>query len=145
LLLDTSILTRTLQEGHPDEQLATRAVTALPKQGAVLCIVPQNLFEFWTVAIRPRGQNGLGMSSARVAVELHRLKRLFKFMPDKAEIYDEWEQLVITHQVSGKPAHDARLVAAMRVHGLTSILTFDRNGFVRYPGIQVVHPADVKP
>lgn len=50
---------------------------------------------------------------------------------------------MIEHRVSGKPAHDARLVAAMKVHGLTAILTFDRPGFTRYPGIEVVHPADV--
>jgi len=50
---------------------------------------------------------------------------------------------VVRHQVSGKPAHDARLVAATRVHGITDILTFDKSGFSRYPGIEVVHPAEV--
>lgn len=53
-----------------------------------------------------------------------------------------WESLVVQYQGSGKPAHDARLVAAMQVHGLTSILTFDKSGFSRYPGIEVVNPAD---
>jgi predicted nucleic acid-binding protein len=51
--------------------------------------------------------------------------------------------LVIQHNVPGKPAHDARLVAAMRAHGLTAILTFDASGFSRYAGIEVVHPAAV--
>ena len=59
-----------------------------------------------------------------------------------AESYPIWESLVIQYRVSGKPVHDARLVAAMKVHGLTSILTFDRTGFSRYGGIEVVHPAD---
>jgi len=45
--------------------------------------------------------------------------------------------------VIGKPSHDARLVAAMQAHSLTAILTFDKTGFSRYPGIEVVHPADV--
>ena len=31
----------------------------------------------------------------------------------------------------GKPAHDTRLVAAMRIHGLTSILTLDKTGFTQ--------------
>jgi hypothetical protein len=56
--------------------------------------------------------------------------------------YPVWENLVIQFRVSGKPAHDARLVAAMQVHGLTAILTFDRTGFSRYAGVEVVHPAD---
>jgi predicted nucleic acid-binding protein len=51
--------------------------------------------------------------------------------------------LVIQQRVSGKPAHDARLVAAMQVHGITSILTFDKSDFSRYPGIEVIHPADI--
>jgi predicted nucleic acid-binding protein len=44
------------------------------------------------------------------------------------------------HNIAGKPAHDARLVAAMRAHGLTAILTFDPNVFARFPGIQVIVP-----
>jgi predicted nucleic acid-binding protein len=39
-------------------------------------------------------------------------------------------------------AHDARLVAARQAHRLTAILTFDRSGFSRYSGIQVLHPAE---
>jgi predicted nucleic acid-binding protein len=47
------------------------------------------------------------------------------------------------YQVTGKPAHDARLVAAMHVHGISAILTFDRTGFSRYDGIEVIDPADI--
>jgi hypothetical protein len=45
--------------------------------------------------------------------------------------------------VVGKNAHDARLVAAMNVHGLTQLLTFNNQDFQRYPGISVVTPDDV--
>jgi len=31
----------------------------------------------------------------------------------------------------------------MQVHGLTAVLTFDKTGFSRVPGIEVVRPADV--
>ena len=31
----------------------------------------------------------------------------------------------------------------MQVHGIKDILTFDRTGFTRYSGIEVVNPADV--
>ena len=68
---------------------------------------------------------------------------MFALLPDTPTIYAVWESLVIQYEVVGKPAHDARLVAAMQVHGLTSILTFDKSGFSRYAGIEVVHPADV--
>ena len=69
---------------------------------------------------------------------------MFLFLPETPAIYPAWEALVTRYQVVGKPAHDARLVAAMRVHNLSAILTFDRTGFSRYPGIEVVHPEQVK-
>jgi hypothetical protein len=64
-----------------------------------------------------------------------RLKALFVFHSDNAAIYPEWERLVIGHQVSGKSGHDARLVAAMTVHGFTHILTFNFAHFTQYAGI----------
>ena len=105
----------------------------------------QNLNELWAVATRPLGENGLGLTAAKAAAELKRIKGMFLFLLETPAIYPAWEALVIQHQVIGKPAHDARLVEAMQVHGLTAILTFDKAGFSRYPGIEVVDPAEVMP
>ena len=144
MLVDTSVLIRTLQPNSSLYVPADRAIRLLPEQGKELHIVAQNLIELWAVATRPRGENGLGMTTAKVASEMERIKGMFLFLPETPAIYRAWEALVIQHQVMGKPAHDARLVAAMQAHGLTAILTFDRTGFSRYSGIEVVHPAQVK-
>ena len=143
MLVDTSTLLRTQQPLHPQREIARSAIKALTEQGRELHIVPQNLVELWVVATRPVEQNGLGMTPSAVAAELARLKSMFLLLPETPTIFPIWEALVTEHQVSGKPAHDARLVAAMQAHGLTAILTFDRSGFSRYPGIEVVYPADV--
>ena len=45
------------------------------------------------------------------------------------------------YSARGKQAHDTRLVAAMRVHGLTHLLTFNARNFNRYEEITVVDPA----
>jgi hypothetical protein len=45
--------------------------------------------------------------------------------------------------ILGKNAHDARLVAAMLVHGIPQILTFNNQHFQRFPGIVVLSPQDV--
>jgi predicted nucleic acid-binding protein len=144
MLVDTSVLIRTLQPHHPLYVPADRAIRLLPERGRELHIVAQILIEFWAVATRPTGENGLGMTAAHGSWELERIKGMFLFLPETPAIYAVWESLVIEHRVIGKPAHDARLVAAMRVHGLTSILTFDRAGFSRYPGVEVVHPEQIK-
>jgi predicted nucleic acid-binding protein len=143
MLVDTSILLRTLQLQHPQLSIVRNAIKSLAALGRDLHIVPQNLVELWVVATRPADQNGLGMTPAGAAAELTRLKSIFLLLPETPAIYPVWENLVAQHQVSGKTAHDARLVAAMKVHGLTGILTFDRSGFSRFPGIEVVNPADV--
>jgi predicted nucleic acid-binding protein len=82
------------------------------------------------------------MSTAEAAAEPVRLRSMFPLLPDTPAIYAVWESLVIQYRVARKPAHDARLVAAIHVHGLTAVLTFDRTGFSRYAGIEVLHPAD---
>ena len=102
-------------------------------------ITSQNLIEFWAVATRPLTENGLGFSVDRAMEELRVLKQLFILLPD-APLQSEWERLVTTYRVSGKSCHDARLVAAMMVHGTMSILTFNIQDFTRYAGIIVLDP-----
>lgn len=43
------------------------------------------------------------------------------------------------HNVPGVKVHDARLVAAMNVHNVPRILTFNAGDFLRY-GIEVIEP-----
>lgn len=142
MLVDTSLLVRTLQPHHELCLLAKKAIDRFRLQNRSLYLVPQNLVEVWVVATRPVAQNGLGLSIPEAASELMRLKRMFPLLPDTPAIYQVWENLVVQYRVSGKPSHDARLVAAMQVHGVSAILTFDKTGFSRYAGIEVVHPAD---
>jgi predicted nucleic acid-binding protein len=52
-------------------------------------------------------------------------------------------ELVVAAGVSGVQVHDARLVAVMRVYGLTHILTLNAPDFRRYPGIVAVDPQEV--
>jgi len=124
---------------------AARAIRTLLARGEELCIVPQNLIEFWAVATRPLAANGLGLTIAQAARRMRRLKRLFKLLPDTPAIFTEWEKLVIQHQVIGKSTHDARLVAAMMTHKIAHILTFNTDDFKRFSSITTVDPANVKP
>ena len=143
MLVDTSTIVRTLQPNDPLFPVADAAIRLLPKQGRKLHIAQQNLVETWAVVTRPTANNGLGMTIPEAAAELKRLKSLFKVLAETPDTYDVWEALVVQHGVAGKQTHDARLVAAMKVHGLNSILTFNTADFKRYPNIEVVHPADV--
>jgi len=92
-----------------------------------LCIVPRAYTSSgWCYA--PGFSNGLGLSTADAEAQLNRIKGMFSCYRTRRHL-SGLEALVTKYQVCGKPAHDARLVAAMQVHGLTAILTFDKTGF----------------
>jgi len=143
-LVDTNVLLRYAQKSHTMRSDARRALVTLRKQAEELCIIPQNIIKFWAVATRPLANNGLGLTVDEAARETKKLKRIFKLLPDAPAIFAEWEQLVIRHQVTGKPTHDARLVAAMMAHQITHILTFNTDDFKRFSGITAVHPTSVR-
>jgi predicted nucleic acid-binding protein len=143
VLLDTNIPGRMAEAGHPQHQIAVDAVAALITRGDSPCLVPQVLYEFWVVATRPQASNGLGLSSAEAEAEISRLESLYPMLQDSPAIYPEWRRIVAAHQVLGKNAHDARLVAAMAVHGITHILTFNPGDFIRFPGIVALDPTIV--
>ena len=143
LLLDTNILTRSGEPRHPLHRFAVDSVAALLQSGEDIFLVPQNFYEFWSVATRPVAQNGLGLTSSQAAVEVARLHADFAVLDDLPTILPVWEQLVVQYQVTGKSAHDARLVAAMSVHGIDRLLTFNKADFARYQKIIAISPEDV--
>lgn len=143
-LIDTNILLRSADANHSMYADAVTATNILLAQGGDVCIIPQNLIEFWNVYTRPVDKNGLGHTPTEAAAEVNRLKGLFLLLPDRLAIYSEWERLVLTYGVRGVNVHDARLVAAMLIHGLTHILTFNIRDFARYGEVTAMHPMDVR-
>ena len=141
--VDTNILLRSIDEGHAAEAIAQNSLFALRNRGETLSIFPQNLVEFWVVATRPSANNGLGWSVDRAQQELASLKNLFVLLSDTDAILPEWERLVVVHRVIGKQAHDTRLVAAMIVHNVTHLLTFNADDFKRYEMMTAVTPQSV--
>lgn len=142
-LVDTNILLRSIQETHPMHEIAVEAVRILFERGETLCIIPQNLIEFWVVATRPIAVNGLGFSVVEALEELEQIKSTFTVLPDSEAIFSIWENLIAQYQIMGKPAHDTRLVAAMIAHGLTHLLTFNIADFKRFSEITAIAPEQI--
>ena len=143
ILLDTNILTRIAERTHYQHQLANEAVKLLTIRGETLCLVPQNFYEFWVVATRPIVDNGLGLTPEITLSHLNDLKPVGEVLQESTALYDTWEKIVVQYGVQGKSAHDARLVAAMMVHTIEAILTFNKNHFTRYTGITLLTPAEI--
>jgi hypothetical protein len=89
-------------------------------------------------ATRPISANGLGWSVSVCQSNLKAIQSLFQFLPDMPKLYEEWESLVVQYACHGRIAFYARLVAAMRTHDITKILTFNVSDFVRFPNLQIL-------
>lgn len=142
ILLDTNILLRRAQPLHPSHALAVDSVAALLAAREAVHFTLQNIAEFWNVATRPAQHNGLGLSTALTLAEVEKIEAAFELLPDTPAFYPAWRELVVRHRVIGAKVHDARLVAAMNVHGVRRLLTFNAGDFARY-GIEVVQPGAV--
>jgi predicted nucleic acid-binding protein len=144
IAVDTNVLVGAIQTFDPQLRVTARhAVKSLFRQGERLLCFPQNLVEFWNVSTRPAKANGLGFIPKQAARYVDRFQTLLRLMPETPEIFVAWRRLVLQHRVSGIQVHDARIVAAMTVHQVNAILTFDLDDFKRYTGITFVHPAQV--
>jgi predicted nucleic acid-binding protein len=143
VLVDTNILLRSAQPNHALGPQATHAVSKLIREKTAVFFCSQNIAEFWNVATRPAGMNGLGFSQGEVLKEIGSIESLLTLLPDIPAIYPAWKQLVRDHGVQGVKVYDARLVAVMRVYAVDTILTFNVADFKRYAGIGAVQPGAV--
>ena len=144
-LVDTNVLLRIIDRTSPQNRVARGSASKLRQDGHELLATSQNYAELWNVATRPVSQNGLGLSTAEADRMLRIAERICPLLPDSPAAYPAWRRLVVAYSVSGVQVHDTRIVAAMLVHGITHILTFNTSDFARFApeGIAPVDPATV--
>ncbi len=139
-LLDTSVGVRQVHRESPMHAVAVAGTAALVADGHTLHLTPQVLIEFWTVATRPAGVNGLGWEPALVKAEVDALLERFRMLEDTPAVFEHWLALVASRRIRGKRTHDTRLVAVMQAHGIHHVLTFNVDDFAGFEGITVVAP-----
>ena len=142
-LLDTNILLRLSEKHSRDFQFIRPVLNALIEKQIQLCYTSQNLIEFWNVSTRPVDRNGHGLSAMETDSEARGIEKAFLLLPDTEAIHLEWRRLVVSYSVSGVQVHDARLVACMKSHGISHLLTLNNRDFARYKEITAVHPSQV--
>ena len=142
VLVDTNVLLRWTQPDHSQYGIAVESVRRLLANGEPVYYTLQNIAEFWNVLTRPVTSNGMGVSAQVALAEVEKIERALTLLPDLPAMYGEWKRLVVQNGVQGVKVHDARLVAAMNVHNVRRILTFDTGDFARY-GVEVLQPSSV--
>lgn len=143
-LVDTNILLRITRRSDPQHKLVDTALARLAGQGTTLHYTHQNIAEFWNAMTRPVERNGLGLSVGETEREVRAIEAGMSLLPDNEAVYREWRRIVLKHSVSGVQVYDARLAAAMYVHGVSHILTLNVADFGRFDGVTALHPDSVK-
>jgi predicted nucleic acid-binding protein len=144
ILIDTNLLLRSAQPGHPMHASAVRALATLMQREEPLVVSVQNVAEFWNTATRPQSSNGLGPSIEEGRTELGRLEAFFEVLHENTGSYAVCKTLIVENRVSGVQVHDARLVAVMKAHRIHQIVTFNTRDFTRYAGIEAIHPDTIR-
>lgn len=101
------------------------ARSRLAEQGMTLYYTHQNIAELWNATIRLIERNGLGLSVSEIQREVIAIESGMNLLPENEQVYREWRKIVVRYSVSGVQVHDARLAAAMYVHGVREILTLN--------------------
>lgn len=142
-LFDTNILLRLSDRISANYALARDATYILIEQGHKCCLTSQIIIEFWVVATRPTEVNGLGWTPERTKNQINQFLTRFTVLEETPEIFTLWFQLVTDYNIKGKSTHDIRLLAVMKAHSITHLLTFNPDDFVPLPNIIILQPQDL--
>jgi predicted nucleic acid-binding protein len=143
-LTDSNILLRFVKDDDRDYPLVRRAIAQLWAGRKTLCYTSQNLGEFWNTCTRPVDRNGYGLTVSETDRRARLIETQFTLLDGGGAVHQEWRRLLVENAVSGAQVHDARLAAAMLVHRIKHILTFNVRDFTRYAGIVAVHPQEIQ-
>ena len=140
ILVDTNVLVRLRDEMSPEHADCRRVLEAAADGRLNLVCCAQVIIEYWAVATRPKNVNGLGLMPEAASADLYNLLDVIDLIPEPPDVGTRWLTLVSTHRVSGRPSHDARIVALMEAEGIQQIVTLNAGDFARFKTIKCLTP-----
>jgi len=127
-LIDTNVLIYSTVSGNPWHQEARDWLTALHEAGVTLCVTPQILRECLVVMTRGTVFE-TDFTMDEVLTVLQALLQTLHVLDETTAVASALRELLRRYPVRGKRIHDANLVAAMQVHGITRLVTYNREDF----------------
>ena len=136
--IDANTLVYIANDADPSHLPANEALNTLRQSGELLVLFPPVLVAFLRVATHPNVFPRPLTLAAAFAVARRLLDQPFvSFAWAGDTCLDLLEEVSRAPNARGKLIHDAEIVALMREHGVSKILTADRD-FLKFDGIEAI-------
>jgi predicted nucleic acid-binding protein len=138
VFVDTNVLVHANDADSPFHEDARARLRQLESAGGELWINRQVLREYAVVVSRKMNDRN-AFDAPTLNADLARFESEFWVADETAAVTEKLRHLIESHNVKGKPVHDANIVATMRVHGVGKLLTGNLQDFVRFvPTIEIL-------
>lgn len=139
VFVDTNVLIYSRLALSPFHAQALSKLTGLRTAGHELWISRQTVREYLAAMSKPGALAGAIPMAALVA-DAQAFLATYRVAEDGPAVTTELLTLVTTTAVGGKQVHDANIVATMRAHGVSRLLTHNVADFNRFAAVITVVP-----
>lgn len=144
IFFDTNILLIATDESRRGHKTAKSLLMSLLKEGVNICLSGQVAREYLVVASRPAQVNGLGLSSGHAVHNIEAIKERALFLEETGFTSELLQHMVVQHKLKGKRIHDANIIATMRTHRITYLLTENPADFECFEHVKLIRLEDMK-
>jgi toxin-antitoxin system PIN domain toxin len=136
IAVDTNVLVYAHRRDSRFHDEAARAIASLAK-GPTNWVLPWPcVHEFFAVVTHPRIYDPPSSpEQALVQIKAWQRSPFIRFVAESPDHLDAVSELVTKADVRGPQIHDARVAAICLEHGVTDLITLDRD-FARYPALR---------
>ena len=135
--IDASVLIYSADIASPHRERADAALAAIFRAGESVWLFPPVITAFIRVSTHARlFRNPLTLDEAFSSIRSLLALPSAQVAPTAEDYLDFLQQVAEPARATGKLIHDAEIVALMKQHGVTRILTADRD-FLKFEGITV--------
>lgn len=135
--IDTNVLLDATDRARAGHGPALRLLERRSK----LVFSAQIVREYLVVATRPIEANGLGLALEPAMDNVAEFRHAIRLLPEEKPLLPALLELLREAPVQGKAIHDALVVATMRVHRISELVTFNAADFARFSAmVRVTSP-----
>lgn len=134
VFIDTNVLVYVSRPTAPEHSTAVAALAETEASGCAVWLSPQVLREYLAVVTRPQATAPALRMAAAIA-DIRQFRAAFAVTEEGPMVLERLLLLLQTHPGAGRQVHDANIVAAMSVHGIGRLMTFNAGDFRRFADV----------